>query len=97
VRHPTRRLLRACAFALALGIAVAQPLFLAVPPARAAESTIVVEGGRLQVVRTLWNRYGPLVMTFVWELVEGWLAPDPGPGDPPTPPPPTPHPPPPVP
>ena len=77
MNHPTLQRLGPALCALALVAALAQPVL--VTPAHAATAPIVTDG-KLKVVREAWNRFGPVIMTLVWELVTDWMT-----GQPPTP------------
>lgn len=78
MNHPTRRRLRPGALALALVVALAQPVLMT-PAAHAAIDPIVTDGGRITALRAAWNKYGPVIITLAWEMITDWMTPDPAP------------------
>lgn len=87
MKLPTRRRVRPCALALAFVVALAQPVILATP-IHAASQPIVTDGGAIKSARVYWGRFGPIIITLVWEVVTDWMTGSPPPSSPPVDPPP---------
>jgi hypothetical protein len=82
MNNPTRRWFRSGTLALALALALAQPV-ITTSPAHAAVDPIVTDGGRLKALRAVWDKYGPVIITLAWEVLTDWITPDPAPAPPP--------------